>query len=78
MHFESLATIRFPFYLLFLFTAWNASSMTLSNVLELLLLRKKTCLLFCLFSLVFLKEGFFWGKENQSFLFTLIQTVQSV
>lgn len=57
MHFESLATIRFPFYLLFLFTAWNASSMTLSNVLELLLLRKKNMSAF-----LFVQFGFFKGR----------------
>lgn len=56
--------------------------MTLSNVLELLLLRKKKttflCLLCCLFSLVFFKGRGVWGKKSQSFLFMLIQTVQSV
>lgn len=56
MHFESLATICFPFYLLFLFTAWNASSVTLSNVLELLLLRKKKNFMS---ALLFVQLGFF-------------------
>lgn len=40
--------------------------MTLSNVLELLLLRKKKnlCLLCCLFSLVFFKGRGVWGKKK--------------